>query len=48
MREVLEERMQGNIMKCPRCNGRMRVIDTPTINDDGTMPCPRCEGEGEI
>ena len=42
-------------MKCPRCNGRMRVpsfqknLSLPFhISDDGMMPCPECEGEGEI
>jgi len=39
-------------MMCPRCQGKMRVIDPeplePPINDDGMIPCPDCEGEGEI
>jgi len=39
-------------MICPRCQGKMRVIDPeplePPINEDGMIPCPDCEGEGEI
>lgn len=39
-------------MICPRCQGKMRVIDPeplePPINEDGMMPCPDCEGEGEV
>lgn len=39
-------------MKCPRCQGKMRVIDLEPlespINEDGMIPCPDCEGEGEI
>lgn len=38
-------------MKCPRCDGEMRIVDYENgdkYSEDGKMPCPNCYGDGEV
>ena len=40
----------GEMGKCPRCDGKMRIKDyqEDCSNNDGKMPCPDCEGNGVV